>query len=132
MLNACAEAHAFAPLRFAHAVEMWYFGSLASRSPTLQAGSSTGTTSYTTLPSSNPSMDYVTFDHFLTLTFTHTSIPISKSTPTPHLVSPSYSQHHHLNGFSNAHTILIKLPLNLCSMPLRCTLIAPDAHSILL
>ena len=26
MLNACAEAHAFAPLRFAHAVEMWYFG----------------------------------------------------------------------------------------------------------
>ena len=32
MLNACAEAHAFAPLRFAHAVEMWYFGSLDSSS----------------------------------------------------------------------------------------------------
>ena len=28
MLNACAEAHAFAPLRCAHAVEMWYFGEL--------------------------------------------------------------------------------------------------------
>ena len=44
MLNACAEAHAFAPLRFAHAVEMWYFGSLASRSPIRQAGTRTGTT----------------------------------------------------------------------------------------
>merc|ERR1711942_575122 len=36
------EAHAFAPLRFAHAVEMWYFGSLASRSPIRQAGTRTG------------------------------------------------------------------------------------------
>ena len=54
MLNACAEAHAFAPLRFAHAVEMWYFGSLASRSPIRQAGTRTGTTSSTSHPSSNP------------------------------------------------------------------------------
>ena len=45
MLNACAEAHALAPLRFARAVEMWYFGSLASRSPIRQAGTRTGTTS---------------------------------------------------------------------------------------
>ena len=29
MLNACPEAHALAPLRFARAVEMWYFGSLS-------------------------------------------------------------------------------------------------------
>ena len=36
MLNACAEAHAFAPLRFAHAVEMWYFGGFASKSPTVK------------------------------------------------------------------------------------------------
>merc|ERR1712081_64449 len=42
MLNACTEAHAFAPLRFAHAVEMWHFGSLASRSLIRQAGTRTG------------------------------------------------------------------------------------------
>ena len=45
MLNACPEAHALAPLRFARAVEMWYFGSLASGSPIRQAGTRTGTTS---------------------------------------------------------------------------------------
>ena len=33
MLNACAEAHALAPLRFARAVEMWYFGNPASTLP---------------------------------------------------------------------------------------------------
>ena len=49
--------HALRPthsLRFARAVEMWHFGSLASGSPIRQAGTRTGTTSSTSHPSSNP------------------------------------------------------------------------------